>query len=118
MVFTILAAVAGIVVVKNLWAVSGRRPLWLDSSQKRVESMRGNAHVNINLANILTRWSPIYDPRKYFADYTMSKKVKARTDSYSDVPSRRNRGIKEIIKYNYRVNGGVGPEPNTAQIYG
>jgi hypothetical protein len=88
---------------------------WLDDTQSRIEKARGNSAMNINLSQVITHWRPLYDPRRFRATHTLSKRVKARTDSYSDNTHRHLKGAKEVSKYNYRTGGGVGP---TARLYG
>ena len=115
--FTLGAGLVSFVLLRKLGNEAGSTE-WLESAQTRLERLRGNSAANINLPMVLTHWLPTFDPRNFRATWLNSKRVKARTDTYSENPVRNRRGAVQVSKYNYRVNGGTGPHPRLYSKYG
>jgi len=85
---------------------------WLDDSQTRIEKAAGNKHANFNLSSLISYWSgPVYNPSRWRGSETFKKRVQARLDSYSSNLGTHEEGARNVIKYNYRTGGGVGPTP-------
>lgn len=87
--------------------------------QDRLTLKQGNKHANINFANYLNYLKPIRDTSGTYPElYTESKKVQARLNSYSENPAVRARGQEDMVKYNYRQRGGIGPHAKTYNRWG
>lgn len=101
MAFTVVAVMLGGFTLYNLGATGATTAFTLDP-QQRLAAVVGNKHANINYAQVLTQWEPLMRPNPDNSTNTMYRKFKAKTDSVSTDPLRRQRGLNNIKKYNYR----------------
>lgn len=114
MFFEIISALFLIGIIKNFSSATSMG--WLTNQQQRLESLKGNSAVNINLANLLTRFEPINDPRRFTGSETYAKKVRIRTDAISDNPIVSKAASKEKSKLNYIYGGIQGPIVNRSVL--
>lgn len=110
MFFEIISALLFIGIIKNLSSVTNME--WLTSQQQRLENIKGNSAVNINLANLLTRFEPVSDPRRFTGSETFAKKVRIRTDAISDNPIVSKAATRKKADLNYIYGGIQGPIKN------
>jgi hypothetical protein len=108
-IMVLLAVGAGGLALYNLGKTNAD---WLEAPQLRLERIRGNKHANINLSNIISKWSPMYDPRRFTACETFDKRVRTRLMADSPNPLVREAGADLVQKYDYRKgSGAVGASP-------
>lgn len=118
MAFTVAALVLGGFTLYNLSSSSSS--FWALDPQQRLEKVAGQKHANINLAQMMSHWQPVFDPKNDKNTETMYRRFKIQTDTISQDPVKNLRGQANMQKYNYRQGRSyaIGPQRNLDIQYG
>lgn len=108
MSYVVIVAGLGGLILYNL-----SRPTmdWIDTKHNKQERLYGMKHGNINMANLMSKWQTLYNPKYFLGSDYENRKMMARIKSFSPDPTIRKEGTAQVIKYDYRRSGAIGPAP-------